>query len=318
MNITLRHLQQIKTLSRHGSFAKAALELHISQPALSRSISTLEGQLGIQLFDRLNREVVPTIFGKHILERGKPVLQEMILVERDLNLLHGMESGQLMIGSGPLPAEISLGKSVAKFSRNHPKMNVQIIIDYSPALLTRLRQREIDIFIGDIRMIEDTAGLEIIPLATQQAYFCCRHAHPLTRKKQLVVKDIFSYSLAVMWLPAMFLISLAKESGIHIDSLSDLPCSVIQCDYLKVLFDIISDGDATGIITHSIFNCHYKQQLALLPLTIPELNTNYGLVSLSNYSKPPALQMFQQYMIEADNGIAGKKSTKSHPSPHSG
>lgn len=304
MKLTLRHLHQITVLTKLGSFAKAAQELHISQPALSRSISNLEGDLGVQLFDRTKRKVVPTLFGKHILERGKPVLQEMILVERDLDLLHGMESGQLVIGSGPFPAEISLGKSVAQFSRNHPKMNVQIIIDYSPALLTRLRQREIDIFIGDIRMLEDTSDLEVIPLSAQQAYFCSRHTHPLMRKEGLVVKDIFSYPLAVMWLPEKFLISLAKESNIQANSVYDLPCSVIQCDYLKVLFDVISESDAIGIITRSISESHNKQQLALLPLSLPELNTNYGLVSLANYSKPPALQHFQQYMIEQDNCIS--------------
>lgn len=304
MNLTLRHLHQIKILAKQRSFARAALELNISQPALSRSISNLEVQLGVQLFDRSQREIVPTLFGKHILERGKPVLQEMTLIERDLDLLQGLESGQLVIGSGPFPAEISLGKSVAKFSRNHPKMNVQIIIDYSPALLSRLRQRKIDIFIGDIRMLDNTSDLEIIPLSRQQAYFCSCHAHPLTRKEQLVVKDIFSYPLATMWLPNKFLISLAKESNIEADKVHDLPCSVIQCDYLKVLFDIISESDCIGIITQSLSEYHHKDKLTLLPLAIPELNTNYGLVSLANYSKPPALQSFQQYMIEQDNFVS--------------
>jgi DNA-binding transcriptional LysR family regulator len=304
MKLTFRHIHQITELAKQASFAKAALELHISQPALSRSISTLEEQLGVQLFDRSKKKVIPTLFGKHILERGKPILQEMTLVERDLDLLQGMESGKLVIGSGPFPAETSLGKSVAQFSRNHPKMNVQIIIDYSAALLTRLREREIDIFIADIRALEETSDLEIIPLSAQQAYFCSRHTHPLTRKNNLMVKDIFSYPLAVMWLPEKFLISLARESNIQVNSVYDLPCSIIQCDYLKVLFDIISESDAIGIITRSISEFHNKQQLALLPLSIPELNTNYGLVSLANYSKPPALQRFQQYMIEQDNCIS--------------
>ena len=120
MNISLRHLQQIGPLVRRENFAQAAQELNISQPALSRSIALLEDRLGVKLFDRSKREVVPTVFGEHILQRGKPVLQEMQMMERDLNLLQGLESGKLVIGSGPFPAEISLGKAVARFSRNHP------------------------------------------------------------------------------------------------------------------------------------------------------------------------------------------------------
>ncbi len=300
MKTTFRHLRQIEVLAQRGNFAKAAQELNISQPALSRSISSLEEQLGVQLFDRSKRGVVPTMFGKHLLERGKPILQEMMLMERDLDLLHGMESGELVVGSGPLPAEMSLGKSVARFSRNYPGMDVRIIIDRSPALLARLRRREIDIFVGDTRTIKDTSNLDIAPLPHQQGYFCCRLGHPLTEEKQLKVKDLFSYPLAVMWFPKVILIALAKAAGLHLDSIDDLPSAVLQCDYLKVLFDIISESDAIGLITRPILNLPREQQLVLLPLTTPELNTHYGLVSLSNYSQPPAVQMFQQYMIEVE------------------
>ncbi len=300
MKITFRHLCQIEALAKHSSFAKAAQELNISQPALSRSISSLEGQLEVQLFDRSKREVVPTMFGKHILERGKPVLQEMALMERDLDLLHGMESGELVIGSGPFPAEISIGKSVAKFSKNYPKVNVRVIIDRAPALLIKLRMREIDIFVADTRTIMDTSGLEIITLPKQQAYFCCRPKHPLTRKKQLKMKNIFSYPLAVMWFPKAVLLSLARAANLQLNSFEDFPCSILQCDYLKVLFDIISNSDATGLITRPIQNFPREEQLVLLPLTVPELNTHYGLASLSNYSQPPAVKIFQKYMVEVE------------------
>jgi DNA-binding transcriptional LysR family regulator len=300
MNITFRHLQQIKALAKRGNFAKAARDLNISQPALSRSISSLEGQLGAKLFDRSKREVVSTVFGEHLLQRGTPLLQEMQLMERDLHLLQNMESGELVIGSGPFPAEQSLGKAVARLSRNYPKVNVRIILDRTPNLLTRLHNRELDIFIADTRIIKDISDLNITPLPQQQGYFCCRPGHPLTEKEQLKMKDIFSYPLAVMWFPKVLLSTLAKAAGLQLKSVADLPCAVLQCDYLKVLFDIIADSDATGLITLPILNSPRQQQLVSLPLTVPELNTHYGLVSLSRYSQPPVVQLFQQYMVETE------------------
>lgn len=304
MKITFRHLTQIQALMKHGSFAKAAQELNISQPALSRSISSLEGQLEVQLFDRSKREVVPTLFGKHLLERGRPVLQEMALMERDLGLLHGMESGELVIGSGPFPAEISIGKTVARFNRNYPKVNVRVIIDRAPALMTQLRRRELDIFVADTRTIKDTSGLAIIPLPQQQAYFCCRSEHPLIGKRQLKMKDIFSYPIATMWIPEKVLLSVARVANLQLNSFDDFPCPVLQCDYLKVLFDIISNSDATGFITRPILNSPREQQLVLLPLKVPEMNTHYGLVSLSDYSQPPSAKLFQKYMVEIENEMS--------------
>ena len=300
MDISFRHLQQIQTLAKRGNFAKAAQDLNISQPALSRSLATLEQQLGVKLFDRSKREVVATVFGEHLLERGKPVLQEMQLLERDLHLLQTLESGELTIGSGPFPAEISLGKAVARFSKMHPKVNVRIILDRTPNLLAKLHRRELDIFIADTRIISDTADLAITPLLQQQAYFCCRHNHPLTKKKQLEMKDIFCYPLAVMWIPKVILNALASMAGLQVSEIADLPCAIIQCDYLKVLFDIIGDSDAIGLTTRSLVDDNLQQQITLLPLTLPKLSTHYGLVTLSRYSQPPVVQIFHDYLVEAE------------------
>ena len=311
MEITLRHLQQIEALAGQGNFAKAAQKLNISQPALSRSIGLLEERLGVKLFDRSKREVVPTIFGKHILERGKPILRDMGMMERDLNLLQGLESGELVIGSGPFPAEISVGKAMARFSRNYPRVNVKIIIDRTPNLLTRLRNRELDIFVADTRIISDASELDIILLPQQQGYFCCHTGHPLTKKNQPAIKDVFSHPLAVMWFPKILLNSLARKAGLQLNDVADLPCAVLQCDYLKVLFEIVANSDAVGLITRSILdNSIWKQQIRLLPISLPELNTHYGLVSLSRYSQSPAVQMFQQYMIATEEEYSRKNGQK--------
>jgi len=301
MVITIHHLQQVEAIARRGSFSKAAQESNLSQPALSRSIARLEEQLGVKLFDRSRREVVPTIFGEHILQSGKPVLQDMQMMERDLNLLQGLESGKLVVGSGPLPAEISVGKAVAKFTTKYPKVNVHIVIDRTPNLLLRLHNREIDIVVAETRLINDSSELEIIPLPKQQLYSCCRPDHPLTKKKQLVAKDIFYYPLAIPWVPGKLLISMARESGLQVNSVEDLPCSVLECDYLKVLFDIITESDAVGMVTSSILdNSILHQQLVLLPIPLPDFNTHYGLISLSRYSQSPVVRKFQQYMIETE------------------
>ncbi|MBL4903256.1 MAG: LysR family transcriptional regulator [Desulfocapsa sp.] len=301
MSITFRHLQQIKILARRGNFAKAARDLNISQPALSRSISSLEEQLGVQLFDRSKREVVCTVFGKHILERGKPLLQDMEMMERDLNLLQGLESGKLVIGSGPFPAEISVGKAVARFSMNYPKVNVRIVIDRTPNLLPKLYSRELDIFVADTRVIKNSSDLEIIQLPMRQAHFCCLTNHPLTEKKQLVLKDIFSYPLAVMWVPKTLWELWTSKAGLQSNDVTNLPCAILECDYLKVLLDIVAGSNAVGLVTNAILdNSHLQQQLALLPLSLPELNTHYGLVTLSRYSQSPVVQMFQDYMIEIE------------------
>ena len=69
---------------------------------------------------------MPTIFGEYLLQRGKPVLQDIQMMERYLSLLQGLESGKRVIGSGPLSVEISVGKAVARFTTKFPNVNVLI------------------------------------------------------------------------------------------------------------------------------------------------------------------------------------------------
>ena len=162
-------------------------------------------------------------------------------------------------------------------------------------------KREFDIFVAETRLINDASELEIIPLPKQQLHFCCRPGHPLTKKRQLVAKDIFSYQLAITWVPEELLISVARNSGLQLNNVEDLPCAVLECDYLKVLFDIITGSDAVGLITSSILeNRILQRQLCLLPISLPELNTHYSLVSLSRYSQSPVIRKFQQYMTETE------------------
>lgn len=301
MKLNIRHLHLIKAICNTKNFARAAQQMNISQPALSRAVATLEEQLGCKLFDRSRKGVTPTVFGELLLKRGAPILQDVAKVERDLRLLQEVESGELVIGSGPLPAEISVGKAVAHFSRNYPKVNVRIIVDRTPNLLTRLHSRELDIFVADTRGINVSSELELIQLPIQQGYFCCRVGHPLLEKKGLVLKDIFAHPLAVMWFPKVLLESLAQKAGLQLNDVTDLPCAILECDYLKVLFDIIVGCDAVGLITGSILDNRFlQQQLTLLPISLPELNSHYGLVSLSRYAQSPVVKLFQQYMIEAD------------------
>ena len=63
MNIDIKQIRLVEALTRHGNFARAAVELEMTQPGLSRALQSLEQNLGVKLFDRSKREVTPTVFG---------------------------------------------------------------------------------------------------------------------------------------------------------------------------------------------------------------------------------------------------------------
>ncbi len=98
MSFTLRQITHAEALARHRNFREAAVELSISQPALTRSIKSLEAILGGQLFDRLSTGVEPTGAGVVFLENARQLLLKSSELEREVGATLGLTLGSLHIG----------------------------------------------------------------------------------------------------------------------------------------------------------------------------------------------------------------------------
>ncbi|KPX01184.1 Cyn operon transcriptional activator, partial [Pseudomonas savastanoi] len=96
--VLLRHIRYLLAVSDHGNFTRAAEALHVSQPALSQQIRQLESSLGVQLFDRTRRSVVPTDAGRVYLDHARRCLLELEAGKRALNDVSDLSRGQLRLG----------------------------------------------------------------------------------------------------------------------------------------------------------------------------------------------------------------------------
>ncbi|MDI7065621.1 LysR family transcriptional regulator, partial [Klebsiella pneumoniae] len=106
--VNSRRLGHLIALAEEGSFARAAERVHLSQPALSRSIQALEEEVGMKLFDRAARGVAMTAAGRLLVERARRVLFETRCLFRDVELLKAHELGEVRIGLGPYAAVVLL------------------------------------------------------------------------------------------------------------------------------------------------------------------------------------------------------------------
>src|SRR4030095_10714447 len=110
--LKLRDLHVLMTVARSGSMGKAANQLSVSQPAISKAIADMEAALGVRLLDRNPRGVVPTIYARALLDRGLVAFDELKQGIEHLNFLANPTTGELRIGStiaiatGFLPAVI--------------------------------------------------------------------------------------------------------------------------------------------------------------------------------------------------------------------
>ena len=122
---SIRHLEMVRVLAQHRHFGRAASNLGISQPSLTRTIKHLEEMLGVPLFDRADG-VTPTLVGRIVLETGEMLLIGFAELAREITLAKGLEIGELTIAIGPYPAEISGQKAVGQLTARYPGLVIQL------------------------------------------------------------------------------------------------------------------------------------------------------------------------------------------------
>jgi DNA-binding transcriptional LysR family regulator len=195
MSVDLRLLRHARALAEEGSFARAARSLHLTQPALSRSIQILEQRVGVPLFDRGRTRVAPTDLGRVFLEHARQVLDGADALEREVALMRGASGGRLSLGAGTLVASMFVDDALARFAARNAQVGIRVVNDSGSELLGRLRLAKIDLFVGSVPTGPERAGLTVVPLATRTGRFMVRAGHPLAGRTGLSIAEVMSHPL---------------------------------------------------------------------------------------------------------------------------
>ena len=171
MPLELRQLRHVLALAEHGSFGRAAAALHMTQPALSRSVKVIEGEVGSRLFERSSSGVSPTEQGHLLLRRARELVDAADELEREVTRHRVGGADQLHVGAGSYAAETVVPAAVASFLPDNDLVRVRVVRANWEELPRRLRAREIDLFVAEFSMLADERDLEVAPMARHQGYF---------------------------------------------------------------------------------------------------------------------------------------------------
>src|SRR5215218_3879919 len=131
--LRLRDLRVLFEVMQSGSLAKAAIQLRVSQPAVSQVIGSLEHSLGVKLFDRSSRGVEPTVYARALLARGRAAFDELRQGIRDIESLANPAAGELTVGYTLSIGDTVLPQIVEQFSDKYPRVVMQANISPAPA-----------------------------------------------------------------------------------------------------------------------------------------------------------------------------------------
>ncbi len=175
MNQNLSLYQIFYVTARHGNISRAAKELFISQPAISKSIRRLEDALQVTLFTRSTRGVTLTEDGKILFEQVQEAFRALDLAEQTLQRRHSLGIAQLRIGVSTTLCRYILLPYLQQFVKEYPHVKVTIHCQSSYQTMALLENRQIDL--GLIGRPSGKLNCHYQPLQSIQDTFVCTHAY---------------------------------------------------------------------------------------------------------------------------------------------
>ena len=177
--IKFRHLQCFLEVARQKSVVKASRVLHVTQPAVSKTIRELEQTLDVQLFDRSRRGAMLTRFGEVFLRYAGASVSA--LRQGVDSIEQARQRGRLVITVGALPTVAAhvVPEAVVVLKQNAGEDTVRVVTGQHTVLLSQLRIGELDLVVGRLSDPELMTGLAFEHLYAERVSFVVRAAHPL-------------------------------------------------------------------------------------------------------------------------------------------
>ncbi len=195
MTIDIRHLRHIMALTEAGSFSRAAEIVGITQPALSRSIASVEASLGIAIFDRTPVGAVPTVVGRQIIDEGRKLLFQMHQLERDAKALADGAGGAIEFGLGPLLASLILPDLLTYLAANLPRLRISTLTSSAVEMLEALSERRIEMCLF-AESVDVVGGVSTRKVGFLRIALLARAGHPLANRRNLKLTDLSDFPLA--------------------------------------------------------------------------------------------------------------------------
>ena len=183
-------------VAKFGSFSRAAVHCHVSQPALSKQIQKLETRIGKTLLSRNHRRIVPTEAGQILLQGGREILEKMDDTEQQVRCSGEPHAGDVRFGILPTIAPFLLKHILNSFVINSPNTQLFVHEALTEQSLELIEAGDFDLGIVCLPIREP--GFDAEPLFTEEMLLAIHPRHPLSQKLAIQAHDLHSEKFILM------------------------------------------------------------------------------------------------------------------------
>lgn len=194
----LKQLTRFLAVIDHGSMSGAARHLGLTQQALSTSITSLEKEIELKLFDRSPGGITkPTSYGRALVRHARSQFAAIDRAKQELRAIRDATAGTITVGVGETFSSEIMASAISRLHSMRPEIRINVIEGYSELLIERLREGEFDFIVGGTGGLQLPDDLKQELLYSSNDVVVVRSEHPLATKKNLNLKDLQDYTWMV-------------------------------------------------------------------------------------------------------------------------
>lgn len=302
---SFRQLQSLVLVARHESISRAADAMHLTQPAVSLQIRTLEDIAGMALTRKVGRNIQLTAAGEVMAEFSERILRLWEQATDELAALQGVTSGTLRIGA-VTTAEHLLPPLLVPFTLERPDVRLKLQVGNRTEIINMLARHEIELAIMGTPPRElrtNAARFARHPMA-----FVASPSHPLMRKKKITLNDVMAANLLVRERGSgtrTAVEKLLREEGHAAEFGSEVSSN-------EAIKRMVAAGLGVGFLSEHACALEFEAGLlAILPLK-HQVEADWQIMHLTDQPIPKVAASFQDFVIENGQDLVRRELESSY------
>lgn len=284
-----QRLEYFQTLARVQHMTRAAELLSISQPALSRSIASLEEEIGVPLFDRHGRSILLNRYGTMFLERVNRIMNEMRDGLEDIQQLINPEQGVVSLGFLHTLGTSTVPTLIRAFHKQYPYITFQFKQNHTHTQLKQLKSGELDLCL--LASIDYEKPISWTELWRDELFIIVPINHPLANRKSIALKEIIQESF------------ISMKKGYALRNTTDNIFAQANLEP-KITFEGDEVATVAGFVTAGLGFSILPHGEEIIPTKIAKLRIEdmkcervIGMARVENRYLSPAAINFQQFIL---------------------
>ncbi|WP_312753379.1 LysR family transcriptional regulator [Rummeliibacillus suwonensis] len=289
----LRQLRYFVAVAEREHISEAAENLHVAQSAVSRQIANLEEELGIELFERVGRNVKLTPIGKTFLEYTIAALQAIDFAKKQVDEYLNPEKGTIKIGFPSSLASFLLPTVISAFKKEHPNVSFHLRQGSYRYLINAIKQRELNLaFLGPVPAKDDAINTKI--LFTENIAALVPASHQLATKEEIQLADLRNEGF-VLFPDGYILNKVVVEACKSVGFTPKISSEGEDMDALKGL---VAAGIGVTLLPESAFYDSTPRRTKKLALVEPPFTRNVGVIYPVNRELAPSEKIFLNFVSQ--------------------